>query len=285
MTQKEAFLKYLQRKDIEMLEMILDDSIIYFGASKNMFLEKLAYIFNQVRLAGEKGFLKIKQHKKQANTYYLLLKIFSYANKFIIEEKDGRIIKMYNPKIKTSEVDIESLNSLEIFFGADERADFIPSNEYVMNLYRCTKAYEEIVNDKIQILTSKDISNWLKKQQLLYDEIKKEYLYFKYNNFRNLFSKFEDLLEELQNYHQVRKALKSFNDSNEVSLLQWLVDCDDLAFCKVLHFEIFFSEINKENNIIKDRFHSNIYYKGADFIAIVEFNKLYHKHFNNNYLT
>ena len=37
-TQKEAFLKYLQRMDIEMLEIILDDSIIYFGASKKVFL-------------------------------------------------------------------------------------------------------------------------------------------------------------------------------------------------------------------------------------------------------
>ncbi|MDA3905746.1 MAG: hypothetical protein PF484_06700 [Bacteroidales bacterium] len=40
MTQKEAFLKYLQRMDIGMLEMILDDSIIYFGASKKVFFGK-----------------------------------------------------------------------------------------------------------------------------------------------------------------------------------------------------------------------------------------------------
>ena len=74
-TQKEAFLKYLQRMDIEMLEIILDDSIIYFGASKKVFLEKLSYIFNQVKLGGGKGYLRIKQHKKQTDTYYLLLQI------------------------------------------------------------------------------------------------------------------------------------------------------------------------------------------------------------------
>jgi hypothetical protein len=57
MTQKEAFLKYLQRMDIEMLDQILDNSIDYFGASKQVFLEKLIVI--SVRLfKGSKQFLK-----------------------------------------------------------------------------------------------------------------------------------------------------------------------------------------------------------------------------------
>lgn len=280
-SQKEAFIKYLQRKDIEMLEMILDDSITYFGASKKVFLEKLSYIFNQVQLGGGNGYLKVKQHKKQINTYYLLLQIFSYANKFIIEEKDGNIIKMYSPKKQTSKDDIENLSPLEIFFGDDEKIDFIPSNEYVMTLYNCTSAYEELVNDRTQILTREDISRWVKKHTFLYEEVKGEYLLFKYNDFRSLFFMLEYLLEELQNYNEVKTALKSFTDSNTTSLHQWLVDYNRLAFCRVLSFESSFSDIDVANKTLKYNYRSNIYFKGDDFLAIVKFNELYHKHYDN----
>ena len=280
-TQKEAFLKYLQRMDIEMLEIILDDSIIYFGASKKVFLEKLSYIFNQVKLGGGKGYLRIKQHKKQTDTYYLLLQIFRYANKFIIEEKEGNIIKIYGTKIKTSKDDIENLSPLEIYFGDDEKIEFKPSNEYVMKIYRCTNAYEELVNDKIQILTREDISQWLKKHTLLYEEVKEEYLLFKYNDFRSLFFMFDYLLEELQNYNEVKMALKSFTDSNVNSLHQWLVDYNRLAFCRVLSFESSFSDIDVANKTLKYNYRSNIYFKGDDFLAIVKFNELYHKYYDS----
>ena len=280
-TQKEAFLKYLQRMDIEMLEIILDDSIIYFGASKKVFLEKLSYIFNQVKLGGGKGYLRIKQHKKQTDTYYLLLQIFRYANKFIIEEKEGNIIKIYGTKIKTSKDDIENLSPLEIFFGDDEKIEFKPSNEYVMKIYRCTNAYEELVNDKIQILTREDISQWLMKHTLLYEEVKEEYLLFKYNDFRSLFFMFDYLLEELQNYNEVKMALKSFTDSNVNSLHQWLVDYNRLAFCRVLSFESSFSDIDVANKTLKYNYRSNIYFKGDDFLAIVKFNELYHKYYDS----
>ena len=280
-TQKEAFLKYLERMDIEMLKIILDDSITYFGASKKTFLEKLSYIFNQFRLGGGKGYLKVKQHKKKINTYYLLLQIFCHATKFIIEEKNGNILKIYGNKIKTSKEDIESLSNFEIFFGDDEKIDFKPSNKYVMKLYSCTNAYEELVNDKIQILTSADIFRWLKTHEFLYEDVKDEYLLFKYNDFRNLFFMFEYLSEQLQNYKEVELALKSFDDSNTDSLHLWLADYYRLAFCKVLSFESSFSDIDLASKTLKHDFRSNIYFKGDDFFAIVKFNNLYNNHFNN----
>ena len=39
------FLKYLKRRDTDMLRILLDDSITYFGASKKVFLERLDFIF------------------------------------------------------------------------------------------------------------------------------------------------------------------------------------------------------------------------------------------------
>lgn len=278
-TQKEAFLKYLGRMDIEMIDMILDDSIVCFGVSKKLFLEKLSFVFNNMRLGGEKGFLKIKQHKKHANTYYLILKTSCFANKFIIEEKEGHIIKILGTKTITSKDDIESLSYLEFFFGDDQKIDFIPSNEYVMNVYRCTKAYEELVNDKIQILTSKDVSQWIHKHRLLYEDVKEAYLFFSYDDFRHLFSLLEYLYNQLEYYDEVKMALESYDDSNTTSLEQWLADNYLLAFCKVEYFGAGFLEFDAENNLMKYGYYSNIYFEGDDFYAIVKFNELVHKFF------
>lgn len=237
-----------------------------YSASKKTFLSKLSYIFYQVKIGGEYDYLKIKQHKKHNNTYYLLLRIFSYANKFIIEEKDGKIIKISGNKIKKSKEEIEDLSICEIFFGNDERVGFKPSTKYVMNLYRCTNAYEELVNDNIQILTKDDISEWIKKHTVLYEEVKEEYLLFKYNDFRNLFSMLEYLLEELQNYNEAKMALKSFNDSNKTSLNHWLADYQGLAFCNVMAFGSSFRDIDLTEEILKCSFQSNIYFRGDDFL-------------------
>ncbi|NBX81276.1 MAG: hypothetical protein EBQ94_13055 [Flavobacteriales bacterium] len=281
MTQKEAFLKYLQRMDIEMLDMILDESIDYFGASKQVFLEKLSSIFSIVKSNGETGVLKIKKHKKQENTYYLIFRILSYSNKFIIEEQDGIIVKMYSPVMRTSKYDIDNLDPLEIFFGDDEKIDFKQSNDYVMNLHRCTKAYEELVNDKIQILTKDDIIFWLDKHQLLYNKVKEDYLFLRYNDFRELFFFLEDLVEELQNYSEVEQALKLFTDTDTTSLNQWLDDYYSLAFCKVIGFELGFFNIDTKNKTLKIQDYPNVYFKGDDFFAIIEFNELYFKHYDN----
>jgi hypothetical protein len=278
-TQKEAFLKYIQKMDIEMLELILDDSITYFGASKSLFLEKLAYIFKQVKLGGQSGDIRIRQNKKQSNKYYLLLHIFCNAIEFIIEEKDGIILKISGTKIIKSKDDIEMLSPLVIFFGDDEKADFKPTNEYVMNLYRCTKAYEELINDKIKILTSQDISKWLKKHKDLYAKIANDYLFFKFNDFKNIFFLLEFIFDMIKNYDEVKSALNSFDDSSFNNIHNWLDNYDRLFFCELQGFQEIFSDIDLVNNTLKCKQYSNIYFKGDDFLAVLKFNELYLKYY------
>ena len=283
LSQKDAFLKYLQIMDIEMLEIVLDDSVTYFGVSKQVFLEKLSYIFDQYRLSGGISQLRLKQCKIKHNTYFLLLPTFCFANKFIIEEKADRILKIYDDKIRSTKEEIENLSPLELFFGDDEKVNFQPSTEYVMSLYRCTNAYEEMVNDKLQILTKDDVSHWIDKHTLLYDDVKEEYLFFRYNDFRNLFLMFENLLDGLQHFKEVQKALNSFSDTNTTILQKWLVDNNRLAFCKVLSVENNFRDINFENKTLNFSYCPSIYFSGDDFLAIVKFNELYHKHYDSFY--
>lgn len=280
-TEKEAFLKCLQHMDVDMLDLILEDSYTYFGASKKVFLAKLYFIFNRYISVGGSSYLEINQHKTHKNWYSLLMPLFNKSYRFIIEENDGKITNINSNKKSRSRDAIEGLTLIDLVFGDDEKADFIVSTDYIMTVYNCTSAYEELINEGIQILTSKNVIDWLSKHASLYKAIKDKYLFFRFNDFRILYLMLENIFDQLQYYNVVKKALASFNDSDSVSIQQWLADYDRLYFCKLFSFEYDFSEIDEINKTMKFICFSNLYVKGHDFISIIKFNKLFDKLYNN----
>ena len=72
-----------------MLDIVLPDNIQYFGANKADFLDRINYMVNQFRLAGEATPLNINQKDKFSNSYYLTSNILDFEQEFIIEEKEG----------------------------------------------------------------------------------------------------------------------------------------------------------------------------------------------------
>lgn len=278
LSHKDAFLKCLVNMDLNKLDEVLDDSITYFGASKKVFLKKLEYIFNQVHLGGGSAPLEIYRHRKRSNTYYLKLIIFSYANKFVIDERDGKIINIYNPRENFSREYVEDVYSLNIFFGIDERPEFKPTIDYLKNLNKCRLAYQELVSDKVEILSAKDIYTWLTKHQNFYNSIKDDYLYFKYKKFLNLYSILEYLIDKLRFHYAAVEALTLF-DNNKISIYKWLIKYYRVAFYEVFHFESDFSDIDYANKTLRHFFHPTIRLKGEEFFTIIRFNEIYQEYY------
>ncbi len=278
-SQKEAFLKYLQLMDVEMLDLILEDSITYFGASKKVFLEKLKYIFGQVSIEDSNSF-KIIQNKRFKNKYSMHILAWSYTLQLIIEEEANKITRIYNNKVVKNQNDVDCLSEVELFFGDDEKADFIPTTEYILNLHHSEKAYEELINDKIQVLSSEDIARWVNKHAELYAKINSQFRYFGFNKFKDLYFGFLFDLQRLRYYPEVRKALESFNCDDHKELGYWLKENFNLAFCKVLGFEGIPFIIDDSNKRIGHCSYPNIFFKGDDFFALMKFNQIYHKHYD-----
>lgn len=278
MTQKEAFIFYLQRMNIDMLEVILPDNSCYFGANKSEFLDKLSYIFNQLKLGGEKGLLQIKLNKENNNIFYLVSQVFEYEQEFIMEEKNGNILNISDSKVINSLEEIEWLSHWEIFFGDDEKADFITSNEYALKLHHCMIAFDEIVNSELQIFSGDDIAFWLKKNQSLYEDVENDFLWFRLNKFRDLFLILDGMIRALNNHKAVKKALKSFDKSNFEAINKWVNDNNRLFFCEVMGFDSGFTEINTINKTLKFFLYPNVYFIGQEFIDIIKFNELYLKY-------
>jgi hypothetical protein len=199
--------------------------------------------------------------------------------KIFIEERENKMVRVYNKRVIKDADDAMHLN-MELYFGDDERADFKPSNEYMMTLQNCINAYEELINDEKQILTGKDINDWVMKHALLYKEVVDEYMLFKFNEFKWLYFILEDIIEKLKYYELAKKALKSFLDDSYPDLwYKWLCDYDRLFFCHLMGFNYEFIEIDGEKKGCKFAISSfpNLYFKGDDFLAISEFVKLYNE--------
>ena len=277
-SQKEAFLFYLQRIDMDMLDIVLEDNISYFGVDKTVFLARLAYIINQLKLAGEETTLNINQKDEFSNTYYLTSNILDFEQEFIIEEKEGCISNISSSlEIKSIE-ELEELHCLEIYFGIDERTNFIPTTEYIIKLHKCRKAFEEIVNDNIQILDNYKISYWIKKHKSLYKEIKNDTLMFRLNDFKNLYFTLKYIKEQLKCSLAAEIAVRSFDDTSYSTIQKWKDYFNRLFFCKLQSFEVGFSILDRTNNTLKMNSYPNIIFKGTEFFSIFEFNKLYMKH-------
>jgi len=272
-SQKEYFLKYLQEMNLDMLDLVLSDEATYFGAPKSVFMEKLSYIKNQHELSGYKKGFEIRQYKNRKNYYALITPFDTAPNKFFIEEREKKISKIYNNVKVTNKEELETLPHFEFFFGNDEKVDFRPTTDYIMTLHNCTIAYEELMNNKTQIITKEFLTNWIHEHALLYEEVDKNYLFFKYNNFRNLYSGLKFIYDHLKYSKEANEALKAFpgSCSQKSKLFEWISKYDQLYFCKLLGVDQDFKNIDLANKTLIHIFYKNFLFKGDDFLAIYLF--------------
>ncbi len=279
MTQKELFLKAVTELNSEALEYILSEDITYFGATKQTFTDRMAYIFNQVKLGGNNQNLKIKESKKNPNTYYLQLVPFSQTLVFIISETNDVMTNVYNNrKIKTN-ADAENVTPLDLYFGYDELADFEPTENYLITQHHCDQVVSEF-NTSNHPLTMNDLKNWLETHDLLYKSVEDKYMYFKFNDFKHLYFRQKYLFEKLLHYKEAKQAIIEYY-SDEYDGSAWLSKYHRLAFCKALQFNDEFKEHDKENKIVKSFYRPYKLYQGEEFIFLIEFGELYYKLFDS----
>jgi hypothetical protein len=277
---KELFLNALCTKNLKALEQILEEDITYFGASKKTFLKRISYIFDQLKRGGQNGVLKLKQHKKQYNTYYLYSNAFNVSFKFIIEDDNGKLLNVYNNKKVNSIEDAEGISEFDFYFGEDERVGFEPSDVYLVTLFECINAYNELENDNVNVISREDINNWLGKHSLLFDKVYPQYQYFKFNGFRYLYSIFEGYYEILLKYDMIVEALNDFNKCEIDEIDDWCEHYNRLYFCETMSFQGLPLIIDRKNRRIRFHNKSNIYFYGDDFFAIVRFNEIFSRCFD-----
>lgn len=282
MTQKELILKAISERNLSVLADILDENIRYFGASKKVFLQKLEYIFEQLRLTGMEIECHIDESKSKPNTYYICFAPFSFRIKTIFKEDNGKVIGIYNNKKLLSLKAIADLHPLDLYFGEDEKFDFTPSKEYILTLKKCEEAIEELNNIEGKIIASEVIRSWLVKHKALYDTTYKQYKYFRFNDFRHLYSELDFFQYKLQYWNDAAKANDEYGKLGAAAKNKWYIKYDRLFFCQTMGLSNPYLYIDGNIYMIKIVNLDEKYLSGEDCSAIIDFNLKIEKYYNFN---
>lgn len=275
-SQKEAFLFYLQKMDIEMIDLILDDKFSYFDVAKDIFINKLKSFKSELEALGEVDSIQIYQNDTSSNTYYLIVENYDLEQELTFKEVENKIVDInshFNSQLKKS-------CPLALHFGLDERINFKPTVEYLLHVQHCTNAFEELVNDSNKILDYDKIEFWISKHKSLYQQVKDDLFMFKFNDFRNLYDLLVDLKELIACSFAAQIAVEEFDDSNEASIQKWKNDHLSLFVGHTEYFEGYFMDFEKVtysgiNDIIQLDLFPNLHLLRDDFLYIKKFNDLY----------
>lgn len=260
--------------DTDMLRILLDDSITYFGASKKVFIERLEFIFCCLKQAGIRSHFTVIRHKRFKNVYYLRLQGDGYRFKFIIDELDGRVINVYNNKKVLTSDDAVNISEFDLYFGIDERKGFVPSESYVYLLGLCNEAYNTLIHEGVHLLDINGLLDWLKRYNWLYQCTQEHFLFFGFKKFTELYSTLEFIAEYLDKYVDVKIALNSFSNASPILIEQWLVNYDRLFFCDLQGFDDILDSINWTTEVIRYHRNHNLYFIGDEFFSIYKFNRM-----------
>ena len=269
MNQFQAFIYFLKRMDIIMLDEILTDDISYCGTSKALFLEKLQDIFVW-NIFLENETLPVQWSESNNNCLqFFCWKPNDFENSFLIlSKKDGSIISFINKR-----PDFGFHNSAFRVYD-DEEIGFVKSTEFIMLQNQCKTAIEEMTE---VLFTTELILNWVNKYELLYLEIKDEDDECKYNNIKYVEEFFELWqlksyeTELILNYKEAEIAVLEY-DKNEIK--DWLTKYHNLYFC-VLQPSNSLADIVCENEY---RFIlGNREYKSKELFYVEKFTDLYYR--------
>lgn len=241
MTKKETIVHYFSQMDIEMLELLLDNTKTYQEATKETFLKKLnENVFREFKNNGDAELTSIKgacdadNCNKGCTGFLFLGKASNNYSAFIFEETQGEIHDIYHCRnFKCDEITEELNNSFSFTVAIDEEANFEPSIDYLIQVQQSEKAYSEIAKEDFSYLHKEDYLPWLKTHKDLYDSLPSIFQdYKKIHNFKWLYYRLNELANFLvyeQDAEQILKNFESINANSESELLGWLVENEILV--------------------------------------------------------
>ena len=268
MNQLQAFVYFLKRMDIKMLDDILTDDISYCGTTKTLFLEKLQYIFVWNRFL-ENESLPVKWSETNSNNLqFFCWKPNEYENTLLVTTKaNGDIISFINKRPHFG------FHNSAFRVYEDEEIGFVKSTEFILLQHHCKTAIEEMTD---VVYTTDLILNWVNKYEPFYLEIKNQDDECKYINFKYI-EEFYELWDSksyeeylILNYKDAEIAVLEFN---KIEISDWLDKYHNLYYCVLM-------PSNSLANFVCDKEyrykHGNREYKSKEMYYVEKFTDLYY---------
>jgi len=217
MNQLQAFVYFLKRMDIVMLDEILTDDISYCGTTKALFLEKLQDIFVW-NLFLENEVLPVQWSETNSNhLQFFCWQSNEYENILLVTSKEsGEIISFINKRPHFGYHN----SALRIY--EDEEIGYVKSAEFIMLQHQSKTAIDEMTD---VVYTTELILNWVNQYEILYHEIKDEDDVCKYSNTKYIeefFWMWESKLYEKESILNYKKAELAVQEYFQLEVEDWL---------------------------------------------------------------
>jgi hypothetical protein len=254
MNKRELIVSAFEKMDMNMLEVLLDDTTTYQHATKEIFLTRLGAIFKSFQCTGDtilKAYPGICCSEdcpnKNTGGYTFIGNNTSSYTSFIFEEAENEIIDIRScSSLKTHEENVEKSNNLYLEIYRDEEAAFSPSPELAIQLQNFKMAYDEIIKPGEVFLTKEEYTHWLQKHKELFGRFQLPPISYKSAvDFYELYSYLKSFLKYTVFEQESLKASEDYlnlNIENENEILAWLVKYETLGDNLILLLIDYFDE-------------------------------------------
>ena len=166
---KEAIIKAITEMDLESLNLILDENLTYQDASKEMFLNKLNEIFEELKKSndtlqshsGKCGSKDCSNHDKNG-VLFCGRNSGKHFNLIIEEDENENVNDLYYCNVFKCNFEDKANKrgkSLEIYVYEDEKVNFRPSSHYNYINTTSLKAISDLSKYKNKIISKNEIIN------------------------------------------------------------------------------------------------------------------------------
>ena len=239
---KETIVKAITAMDLVSLELILDEKLTYQDATKEMFLNKLKEIFDEVKNSkdtlqshsGKCGSKDCSNHNKNG-MLFCGRNSGKHFNLIIEEDENDNIKDLYYCNVFKCNFE-NKVNkkgkSLEILVYEDEKANFKPSSHYNYINTTSLKAISDLSDFKNDTISKNELLDWLQEYSDFYGS--KPIFDFRYkneHNFYKIYRRAVDLKKYLTLDEDCAKAMRLYDtllEENEMNLLKWLAEHEHL---------------------------------------------------------
>ena len=235
---KETIVKAITAMDMVSLNLILDESLTYQDATKEMFLTKLKDIFDEFKKcndtlqshSGKCGSKDCSNHNKNG-MLFCGRNSGKHFNLIIEEDENDNIKDLYYCNVFKCNFENKvnkNGKSIEVVVYEDEKANFKPSSHYNYINTTSLKAISDLSDFKDETISKNELMDWLQKYSDFYGSM--SIFNFRYKNehkFYKIYWRADDLKKYLILEEDCAKAMRLYVtllDDNEMNLLKWLAE-------------------------------------------------------------
>ena len=234
-------IKSISKMDAEMLSLVLNNDITYQDAHKEVFVEKLNEAFNKFKKENDTSLTPypgVCMSKECTNIgckgYSFVGNISGATLDLILEEKNGEVYDIYLCHGMASDHQPSEYDKqINIYVSTDEKADFIPSSEYLYKGQLADKAVEDMYSYKNICFSKNDISYLVEKYESLHKSTFDPFLGLtRFDKFEQAFDALKEVSKFICYQDKAATALSRYlsqDMSVDNNLVNWLLEFEDFG--------------------------------------------------------